>query len=492
MTAELLARLGGPVAAGGFALLVLAPGRILRLGGLAVWVAGMALLVPLLAPSGHGRALAAAAVIGAGLTVALALVFRRWPWAVAFLTLAAVPARIPVTVGNESANLLVPLYAVVAGAALALGWSLWRDAERPRELGALSWPLALFVGWLGLSAAWSNDPKEGAVELFFFTFPFALLALVLGRLPWRERALAWLCRLLVAMTLLLAAVGIGQWLAKDVFWNPKLIAGNAYSSFFRVNSLYWDPSMYGRLLAVAILVALVLLVFAPSRRWDVPLALAVAALWVGLLFSFSQSSFAALVVGVILVAALAWRRRTLVAVGLVAAVMIPVGVSAPELRDVRHNLLAASPTGLDRATRGRFDLVWNGLRIAAGHPLAGVGVGGFKHAYAERFELPRGIKEPASHTTPVTVAAETGIVGLVLFAWLLAAAFVLAFRRTGAGRATVPLAGVVAGVGLAAVFVHSLAYNAFFEDPLVWGLFALAALAARASRAGLTMSSADG
>jgi hypothetical protein len=32
---------------------------------------------------------------------------------------------------------------------------------------------------------------------------------------------------------------------------------------------------------------------------------------------------------------------------------------------------------------------------------------------------------------------------------------------------------------LAAIAVHSLFYNAFFEDPMVWGLFALIALAAR-------------
>ena len=33
---------------------------------------------------------------------------------------------------------------------------------------------------------------------------------------------------------------------------------------------------------------------------------------------------------------------------------------------------------------------------------------------------------------------------------------------------------------LAAIAVHSLFYNAFFEDPTTWGLLALGALAARA------------
>jgi O-antigen ligase len=68
------------------------------------------------------------------------------------------------------------------------------------------------------------------------------------------------------------------------------------------------------------------------------------------------------------------------------------------------------------------------------------------------------------------VAAETGVVGLALFAWLLVAVFRQAFRR--AGRV-----GLVAGLGLAAIFAHSLFYNAFFEDPMMWGLIGLVALA---------------
>ena len=58
------------------------------------------------------------------------------------------------------------------------------------------------------------------------------------------------------------------------------------------------------------------------------------------------------------------------------------------------------------------------------------GSGGFKHAYADLAGL-KG-KEPnaaASHTRPVTVAAEGGIVGFAIYAWLLVAALLLAFRR---------------------------------------------------------------
>jgi hypothetical protein len=80
----------------------------------------------------------------------------------------------------------------------------------------------------------------------------------------------------------------------------------------------------------------------------------------------------------------------------------------------------------------------------------------------------------------VTVLAEAGAVGFALFLWLLAAAAVLAFRGKGAvGRAAARTA-VIAGIAFVAILVHSQFYNAFFEDPLTWGLLALGALVARA------------
>ena len=95
-------------------------------------------------------------------------------------------------------------------------------------------------------------------------------------------------------------------------------------------------------------------------------------------------------------------------------------------------------------------------------------------------------REPASaasHDTPITVAAELGLPGLALLAWLAFAAFSLTLRRLSssfAGRTA-----LVCGVALAAIAVHSLFYNAFFEDPTTWGLLGLGALAARARAAPL-------
>jgi O-antigen ligase len=472
-----LARVGGLLGALGLAVLLTTTRRDLRLAGLAAWALGGLALVPYLMPEGQKALLAAAAAVGLGAAAVGAALLRRWPWTLALGALACAPARIPVDVGDVEANLLVPLYGVVAAAALALGYDLLRGDRRVRELGSLAWPLAAVVAWSGVSLLWSDDLREGAIDLLFFFLPFGLLAACLARLPWNRAALQLVYAVLAAMALVFAAVGIYQWATRDIFWNPKVDVGNAFAPFYRVNSVFWDPSIYGRFLVIAILATLVIALSSVRREVVLASAALIAVVWTGLLFSFSQSSFAALIAGVLLAAAFVWRWRSAVAVGLAAAVMLTVGFSAPQVRD---NLVDESRRGLDRATSGRWGLVEEGARIALDHPVAGVGLGGFKRAYAERTGL-RG-EEPAraaSHNTPITVAAETGLPGLALFIWLVLAGIVTALRLAGTRRLTGRLS-LFAGLGITAIAVHSLFYDAFFEDPMTWGLFALAALAAAA------------
>ena len=470
-----LARAAGPVAAAGLVVLMLAPARWQRLAGLAVWAVGAAVLAAYLAPKGHVAVLGAAAVAGLVLAAAGAYLLRRWPWLLALATLACVPARIPVTIGSTQANLLVPLYGVVAAAALALAWELFRGDERTRELGPVALPLAAFVAWTGLSLAWSQDVRQGAIELLAFYLPFGLLAVSLSRLDWRARWVVALYAELCLMAVIFAVVGIEQWITRDIFWNPKLLVGNTYAPFYRVNSVFWDPSIYGRFLVVAILATLVVALRSRSTRTIIAASAGIALVWVGLLFSFSQSSFAALIAGVVLAALFAWGRRAIWLVAIGAAIFLVAVAVAP---NVRHALFHKTNGGVNRVTSGRSKLVTNGVKIAEHHPVVGVGVGAFKHAYAKQAHLRS--KEPkagASHDTPITVAAETGIPGLALFAWLVVAGLGLAFRRRNGD-----LAGTTAlacGLVFAAIGVHSLFYNAFFEDPTVWGVLALAAVTAR-------------
>jgi O-antigen ligase len=470
----------GVVGAFGLAALIGAAQRRVRIAALGVTAVESAVLAVLLRPEGNDVLLAAGTLAGAVVAIALAALFLRWPWLLPMAALACAPARVPVHVGGEEASLLLPLYGVVAGGTLAFAWQLLRGDTRTRELGPLTWPLAAFVAWSGVSLVWSDGPRVGAVTLVAFYLPFGLLALFVARLPWKRRWLTALGVQLVVMAFAFAAIGVFQWAMRDVFWNPKVINSNAYAPFFRVNSIFWDPSMYGRFLAVAILAALVVALYG-VRRHALAASAAIVALWVGLLFSFSQSSFVALIVGVLGAVVLAWPPRAVTALAAATLAVLAAGFVVPSVR-------AEILDNTDRATGTRSKLVTEGLEIAADHPLGGVGLGGFKRAYGKRVGFKAADPDrAASHTTPVTVAAEAGIPGLGLFAWLVGAGLWLPFRR--ASRSFAGRASLSCGLALGAILVHSLFYNAFFEDPLSWGLLGLIALgyawrtSTRASRA---------
>jgi putative inorganic carbon (hco3(-)) transporter len=471
-----LARGGGAVGALGLALLILGRGRTVRIAGLVAWAAGCAALAVWLAPAGHHRAYAAAAVVGAVAAGLLAWVFVRVPWLLAVAVLACAPARIPVSIGHTPANLLLPMYLVVAAAAIALAWELFGDDRDARELGRLSWPSALFVGWTGLTFLWSLDRPEGAKYLLFFVLPFGLVTVSLSRLPWRIGWVKVLYVQLAAMAFVFATIGGWQYLTRNVFWNPKVIVDNAYapsSWFYRVNSVFYDPSIYGRFLVVGILASLVLVLYGRGAvAWAA--LVAVVATWAGLVPSFSQSSFVALAAGIAVALVFLWRGRAVVVVLVAAVALCVVSLAVPQ---VRHRVVGDA--GLSHATGGRSTLVSKGVRLALNHPVIGVGAGGFKRGYADLAGL-KG-KEPkaaASHDTPITVAAETGLAGLALLAWLVFTGLVLAFRKNPVVTET-DRARLAFGLALLAIVVHSLFYNALIEDPLFWALLALSAVAVR-------------
>ena len=227
-------------------------------------------------------------------------------------------------------------------------------------------PLAAFVAWTGLTLVWSVDLREGAIFVGAFVLPFGLLALGFARLPWRGRWLTWLWVALVGTALVYASIGAYQWATRDVFWNPKVIVGNAYAPFFRVNSIFWDPSIYGRYLTIGILTALAGILLGGVRGWKLGgLYAVVVAMWVGLFFSFSQSSFVALAVGVLVAAFVVWGR---VAVIVAVALAVVLALGALAVPQARNRVETKSRSGVDSITSDRATLVGQGLRIAVTHP----------------------------------------------------------------------------------------------------------------------------
>ena len=128
---------------------------------------------------------------------------------------------------------------------------------------------------------------------------------------------------------------------------------------------------------------------------------------------------------------------------------------------------------VNEAVSGRVPLVSGGLRLARAHPIWGWGSGSFGAAFSRHIKR---AKTTASHSEPITVAAEQGAIGIVAYLVLLAASLLVLLG--GPMRASP--ARVAVGACYVALIVHSLGYADFATDPASWALMAVGLALARA------------
>ena len=419
-------------------------------------------------------------LVGAATAACLAVPLARHPEAVPVALVAVAPFRVPVQLGAEDAFLLLPLYLVLASSVVAFAYRVARGWRPPSLPPLLALPLAAFVAYVAVSFLWTFDEREGGIELAFFVFPFVAGVGVVARAPlaeWLARALA---ATLVALGVVFATVGLWQAHTRSVFFARDVEVANAYTSFFRVTSLFKDPSLYGRYLVVPIAVLLVALCVRRGRSFEwVASGALIAFLFAGLYFSYSQSSFVALFCVAFAIAFLVAGRRLRIFL-LVCAAVAALGAAA-------YAAQAVQGRSLKDVTSSRSRLVTITLDAFELRPVAGVGVGGQPQASGDAIGT-RKAKRNASHTTPLTVLAEYGVAGFAVYLWLLGAVALALLAATRLARGL--------GLGLAAVlvvlFVHSLLYAGFFEDPLTWGVLALSAAIVASAPAGERVGSLAG
>jgi hypothetical protein len=199
----------------------------------------------------------------------------------------------------------------------------------------------------------------------------------------------------------------------------------------RLISTFLSPLATAHMLCVCLLLAAAL-----RKRWTIPLA---AVAFAGLLWTYSRSTWLALVVGLLVLAAA--QRRAWLVVGAAVAVAVFAGYSAgfrdvaPRAHFTQAELRIQHETGKgqsteqtvanDASTRSHWRNLRDGLDRVAHHPW-GYGVGN-SGSTATRF----GAKPLAGESTYTELGVDTGILGLALFAALqLALLRRLRFRST--------------------------------------------------------------
>jgi putative inorganic carbon (HCO3(-)) transporter len=421
------------------------------------------------------------AVVGAGVVVAAliaaAAVIARRPWLVAPLAVFALPFRVPISTGattangTTTANLLVPLYFVIAAAALAWVYTALRprptpppspspETHAPRAAGLTDWVLrllALFVVLYGIQASYSPKFEPALENMVFFYVPFALLTSLLCDLDWNRRLIRHCLRVTVALALAFSLIGFVEYATKTVILSSKLAVANEQHTYFTVNSVFLDPDIFGRYLALTLILLAVALIYDFPARRQATVSVVLAVLWSCLVLTLSRSSLGALLLGLAVLAALRWKPgRALV----VTVVVIALGAIAVAVLPKTFGL----NQGINGASSGRGGLVSGGLSLFGDRPVWGYGSGSFVTEYQRHNRLTASSLS-ASHTIPITVAAEQGLIGELAYLAFVICAMLCLVRRTRGD----PVRSAIAAAFIALVF-HTLLYADFLEDPTTWVL----------------------
>lgn len=429
---------------------------------------------------GPAAAAAAAALIVLG---AAAVVLARRPRLLAPAAMLALPFRIPISAGGGTANLLVPLYFVVAAGSLAWLVPVLRGSRSPPGGGsAVAAPgpggrrpyrfeqlLAAFVVLYAIQAVYSVDFQKALQNMVFFYVPFALLMRLIRELDWDRVLLGRSLAVSAGLAVIFACIGFVEYETKTLLLNPKLIAANAVHPYFTVNSVFFDPDIFGRYLALVMIFLAAALLSARRPRPVIGVSVVLAILWGGLVLTLSRSSLGALLLGLAVLAALRWKVWPVV--GALSAVIV-AGLVALAITPRTFGL----NQGLNGASSGRAGLIRGGLRMFGERPGWGYGSGGFVTQY-QREHPGSAATVSASHTIPVTVAAEQGLIGLLAYLALVIAA-VLTLMRGVRGDPV----RIAVGAAFLALLFHTLLYADFLEDPVTWTLLGIGASLALAHR----------
>jgi O-antigen ligase len=219
----------------------------------------------------------------------------------------------------------------------------------------------------------------------------------------------------------------------------------------RATGPFGNPNYFGVYLASAIAFGVGWLVAARSASGRIALVAAGTVLVVGIVLSFSRGATAALVAGIVL---LSFAHRRGVGIASIVLGVVVVTLVYPTILGWRLGSPVEGPTdaalaALGGSDEGRLSAVLAGPALFASAPIFGIGFGQYSFMSGQ---VTGSHDLVGAHNWYMTVLAELGIVGIVLWLLLLVAV-VMALRKRPAVPRTIGL-GVLGVLAAGSLFLE--------------------------------------
>ncbi len=320
--------------------------------------------------------------------------------------------------------------------------------------------LALYLVSLTYTPALSEALKE-VVRLIFQLF----VALVIVWTVNDERDIHLVFSAFRAIILLLGLIVLFQAVTGIFLWHQGLAPDR------RFNATMADPNMLARYMVIGFFAWLL---YKPGKGlWS--RALRFMALGLSLLAVLLSQSRAAWLVFTVMTFWVLFlhsprSQRTQTRIWLVSGVLFAMVVVS--LSGVLQSKINTFQYGI-AALGARVNLIRGGLAMFMDHPLIGVGLRGYPVVYIRdypQYLTYYGIRENESHTYLVNMAAEFGVIGLVILFWFMFQSYNIS-RMLHKGWREMESFVIVAFSGILIIFACSQAEGSFWEDPYLWVFF---------------------
>lgn len=400
---------------------------------------------------------------------------RRDGWALAALVTWVVGVQVSEAVATVG----------LAGCLLTALWAARRAGWPAFRAGLRSWwPLVLLLGWALLASTLAGRPPSGsglARWVDWLGIPAAAWAL--GTVGARgARVLLWVAGGVLLLSSFIAGLQhFGIWPepeALTALMPFKMSMLRVYEPIpgaegrFMGGGLLFHRLKFAHVSALVILALLAFGLRSQGRNRLLALSAAIVGLGAVLAFPYARAASAALVASCVAVLVLGspHRRLALVLGGLLAVGAVGVVWMKPSLR----NRFASSLT--HEGSGDRMMLVKAGVDVAKLYPVAGAGAGRFRAGEWVDASAPIAVREQRgkAHNQLLSVAAELGFPGLVLFLVLLVSV---------ARRMSLAHPAGVAGVGALCFFLLlSTVHDPLFQAPFSMALALALAVGVRGGR----------
>lgn len=321
---------------------------------------------------------------------------------------------------------------------LAIIFSRW-FLRNENPLGQIELPLVLLgayglVGFAAMLYAADSGRSQSALAIYVKDVIITILVMILLRRTTTFRSVIW--------TLLLAGIFMGSITAyqqltgsyQTTYWgfgvaSIQNIVGK--SNDYRIAGPIGDPNFYGQILLVLVPLALERLWHETRPVLRILAGWALAVCLLSIIFTFSRGAF----LGLIIIAVFSVWHYRIRFVPLFITILLGTLLLqfVPEQYSERVQTMTDLIPGLrqqdarnDISFRSRLVELQAGWHMFTDHPFLGVGLNNYAvhyQDYSRQLGIGSNLEDMAAHNLYLEIAAETGLLGLIVFGTLLAVTF---------------------------------------------------------------------